>query len=590
MPAGRPDTSHHHVGELTATIVVALLAGAGPAVAVWGHGPVGRRAAVVLLGCTLVWSGLVRLALLDRSWWWVLLVAVPAGLLVVSSMIGRAPGLLAVAGVVVASSAIPPRPGPADAATQPIATCGLLLLCIAEVVWASEGFAIATVALLSLAAVLVASSRLAVGPASSLDRRIAGGASAVSRAGLRQVRTAWSSLRRTLSTICPVSLPAAVAAGSAAVALVLPVVVRLVDDPSARVLSINDYRFHIQEAQLLSVVPLRLPAPHPLFHLSLAVLGPIANYQAAAIVVAGLAAAATGIVLVGVAGRLEPGVTGPNAATLFALVWLVVESPAVVLRALGVGVGPVVGLRVWGSPTELVLVPCALLLLGAAGVVVRGDVARVGGGFGVIVILVVAGLAKPSVLLVLVPAAVIVAVLRSDRSRSRCLTVLRVLVLPAVVLVAAQVIVLTSGSLPSGRSGFELDPLGAAKVAGLPGDLITWVLPCLVLVTMPLVWRRLRHDVEFHLSVTSIGVALPVMALIRETGPRSGDGSLLKLGLIAALLVFTCWLRAVVAEIGRLRGARWDLRASLLVAVLAVLVIAGGASYAVDLGVWSPQA
>ena len=167
-----------------------------------------------------------------------------------------------------------------------------------------------------------------------------------------------------------------------------------------------------------------------------------------------------------------------------------------------------------------------------------------------------------------------------------------VFAVPAVLLVAAQTLFLVYGPMPTGRSGFEIAPFVTVEKAGISADPVFWLLPLVVLATVPLLWRRLRDDTCFGLSAMTIVVAVPAMLLFRETGPRENDFALLKLGYTAGMLVSVFWLRAVFAELRhgmasiRDRSANGPTRTGALVlaGVVAVLVVSGVLAYLQGLG------
>ncbi len=372
--------------------------------------------------------------------------------------------------------------------------------------------------------------------------------------------------------------------------LLLPVFRRLVVDPSAFVAGTNDFAFHIGFAlEHTSFLPPRLPAPHPLFHLSVAAFAPVLGGEWAAVVVACLGVAATALVLVLVGrtpvGSATSGLPLP-AACAFALGWIVIESPTVLWQLATGRDGPFAIVHFWGSPTEVLTVPLAILL-----VLLLGSMADDPGRweqpepwFLLGAALVVGAAAKPSVPLVLVPA-VLVLCLASPRWRSvdRGRLLAR-FVLPAALIAAAQTAFLMWGTVPTGDSGFRFAPLEVARAAGMGSGVIFWSFPLLMLVTTPLLCHRLRGDTCLHLSLLATVVALPPMLLLAETGPRAGDAALLKTGFVGATLVSVFWLRALVAELvdGRRPSAERSGRTATrltLAAVAVLLVVAGVVAY-----------
>lgn len=599
-PSGQPSMPDSQSAELTAPVGGSLgaagawlaawtVAVSGPVARVWDHGDRARMGAALLCVVVAAWLVVLRRAPRDVGGLVVVAAALGVGWAVTIPWLGRAPGIVAGAAALCALGAlVERRPVPSWPARPVRVVVGPLVPVVAgQVVWAATGRPAPTLALFAGGVALLAWYQLAEWPG-RCERR-AGAA----------VVAGWWRAAGVVGELFPLGAPAGRARGPvvawhvlavvASTAAMVPVFRRLVDVPDWMVLDTNDFPFHIRFAvEETSIVPLDVPAPHPLFHLGVALLHPLLGPSTAAVVVVSAAVALTAAALITVVDRPvggEPPMAGAWAAS-FAVVWILAESPTLLLRRLTGDEGPFAILHFWGSPTEVVMVPLAILTALVIGdMVERPDRyhARRGLRVGVVVLVVLTALAKPSLALITAPSIVLLVLVSPRWRAARPRQLLTVVVLPSVVMAVAQTLFLALGPVPTGRSGFAFAPFEVVgEVFALAGPDF-WVLPLLMVVVWFALRPRLRTDPSFQVAVTGLLVALPPMLLLAETGPRADDGALLKLGfaagtMVSVFLLRACWFELRARSTADRRGpVGSDAWRGWVALGFVVLIVAGGA-------------
>lgn len=571
-----------------------------PAAAVWGQGPLQARAAGSLLLLTAAWGAVVASAL-RRSPTLALLAAAGALLPVQlpGSRLGLTSGVVAVA---VAAQVVLALEGP-GVLVPPQRRGRMALLLPAAALTAAAWWCTASIGGVALA--LSGGAALALvylagpealdrwdGPVSRGIDRVAAwsGEGGVRLAGWTRslagrtgsiaagaVRNAGELLRGCWSWIRADRVAAAsYAAGAALVgALVAPMIVRLALDPAARIVTNNDFTSHVRIAREMGLWPIE--GPQFAYQFAVRFLDPVVGTSASPTVLPLVAMAATGAALA-VMGRRgafgRPGL-GTKGALGLCTLFVLSASPAILLHALGwVEPRPVLVLHIWWSPTELLLMPWGVAIVVAFPRIVerveRGVASQADRAL-LVLFASVPTVTKPSLTLVLVPAAMLYVLL--DRCASGTVwTIVRWYVVPAVVVIAWQVSAMRyRAELYDEGGGFVLDPARNLELLGVRrGGWMYWVALLPVVLAIVVGRRRFTRDPAVRLITCCLWFALPLV-LLREDGVRRNDLAMARPATICWTLL---WALTVRFWLGELRD-RWASRTHAR-SLVASLAIAGG--------------
>jgi hypothetical protein len=367
-----------------------------------------------------------------------------------------------------------------------------------------------------------------------------------------------------------------------------PLLTRLISDPTAQHMDTNDFEFHVDLAlRETSWWPFEVPAPHPLFHLGVRALAPLLGGGLATLVVMSAAVSLTMLAVISI-GRYPIGARAgldPVGAAVLALVWLIAESPTALYEWVSGAKAPYAIIHFWGSPTEVVFIPLAFLLTLVVGDMLQQPTRYRGAAPSSLVIglVVLTALAKPSLGLLLAPAAVVV-LLTSKQWRGGTRPVITIFVIPSVLVAIGQTAFLVWGPMPTGRSGFAIAPFDVVGEVVKAGGLPFWVLLAVMGVLAAAVWGQLGSDPCVRLSSIGLLIGMAPMILLKETGPRAEDGALLKLGFAASALLVVFVMRAAAVEL----RDRWSVqgwaavrqrRVATILAMFGVLILSGAVYY-----------
>ena len=385
----------------------------------------------------------------------------------------------------------------------------------------------------------------------------------------------------------------AIACG-AAVALMAPVWWRYSASASA-VTATTDYATHLRVARELRLFPLRITAPHPVFHVMTAVFHSVVSWPAASTMSLSIAVAALVVVMIRVGGRWVAGSAplSPRFSAVCAIGYFVIETPMLVARSLRWG-SPydwATTVHAYHSPTDSFALASSVGLVVGLANVLDGECSerdqRVLG-----VMSVVAGLVKPSMTIALM-AALVPWMATDGRLRRRWATIVRWFLLPSLVVVAAQTLLLEVGSPSLAPAGIAFDPGATVRLLhlGQSSPLILFGF-----AVIPLAWwgagRRFVDDRLVRSSLWAIVGGVFVMLAFRETGARSQDGTFAKPALEAmGVAVIISW-RVLAGQLAERPSRRGRARAAsvrlVLAAALAVAGLAGGVlGYLDAVGAWS---
>lgn len=368
-----------------------------------------------------------------------------------------------------------------------------------------------------------------------------------------------------------------------------PVLWRLIIDPGVTMMDTNDFEFHIRFAvEETEFFPLRISAPYPTFHVAVHALDLVIGSARGALAVMMASVMMTVGALVAIARRPLEGRErlSPAWSAGFAVVWLLAESPTVLYEWLTGADAPYAILHFWGSPTEIVFVPFALVMALVLGDLIerpRRYLESRPAAVGVWALVVLTALAKPSLGVVFAPAALLL-VRAWPKWRSSTRAVIVLFVVPAAVAALAQTAFLMFGPVPTGQSGFVLAPFEVfGQIAGAGGPAF-WLLPLTVLALVPALRGRLAGDPCVQVALLATAVAFVPMLLVKETGPRAEDAALLKLGFAAGTVLIVFVMRAAVVELRdrlarRGSGQRPDWRVPWIGGLLGLLVASGLVAY-----------
>lgn len=568
----------------------AILRWHGPLVV---HPPVGRSGFTALLAIAFVWT--TAATFLGRRWSWLWLsrlTALGATLALTAANVGRLMGAVSIAMVFVAHAVLvdwspgPRSPGRPDA----VAWAALAPLAASSWLWASRADVVATVALLAVTMAAVEVHHRAPNRFDSIRGRGVAVGEALRRRTAETCRAIWNGLsdpdRSGLSW--PV-----VAVAAASVVLMAPVWYRYASSPAALV-GTTDYETHLDAARRLSLIPLRISAPHPAFHAATAVLAPVVGWAWAATLVLSAASASAAVVLLwwGRWGTPDWPPLSRWSAVLAAVGFLLVESPGVAMQLVGVG-----DIRDWStvvhayhSPTDSMAVGISLALVLLVARSVASSTMRTRRVGRLLSAVSFASLVtKPSMALALLPVVVVSSAAPRWRKEGISSFLWRWLIAPTVVGLMAQTLLLEIGTPDLSPSGVVIEPFATVRVLELDRSgplLVSWVL---VVVLAGLIGRRFFKEPAVWLSLGSALVGAVILVLFRETGVRAEDGAFAKPALMASFAVYVVAWRFVLGEVrDRWRSQRWGAFANLwVVSVMAfgiVSAVGGVAAYLEALG------
>lgn len=358
------------------------------------------------------------------------------------------------------------------------------------------------------------------------------------------------------------------AAATAIVALWSPVLWRLSTTSRSeyRVLGINDYELHVDIAARFTPVPGEIEAPHLLYHAITRAAGWIIGTPAASVFT--LACAMT-LTLVAVVRLLEVPLQDRRTlrswvAMVLGASYFLFETPTLILLHIG-WVDPATPFQTvhwWGNPTWLVGLPFAFLalpeLVRAARLTSQpppGSRALV----GLLGLVVLGALAKPSFAVVLIPAIPVFLVLtRAPLGAYRDLGLFAVL--PATAIVVWQTWFINAGTSDAFGSRFVFDPIVQPPFGWARAGVVYWV-PLYVVVLAVVVTRGgFLKERMVQLVLVCTAFAVPLMLTVTEAGERAGHGNLAVPTQVCAALMFVLALRSCAIEVQTAvtRRSRWS--------------------------------
>lgn len=379
-----------------------------------------------------------------------------------------------------------------------------------------------------------------------------------------------------------------------------PVFRRLVSDLSNIAYGYNDYGIHLEMAARVRLFPPTVVTPHPIFHVLAAAFGVVLGAQLGAVAALCVGAGAGAVLLYWIARQpVAPLPALPRAlAAAVALYETFFETPVTALNALGWLDHPrtYMNLHPWASPTDVVAVPIAVavvVVMARSMEAPRADWFRPTPPRLLLLAATVAGgLAKPTVLLALLPAFVLYALIGGPGLKNRITTLLWSVV-PAAVLFAWQLWIIKSRPLAVeiGYStyGIEFAPFRYVGFLGFgpDGPWLFW--PSLLWVVLA-AWaggRAFWRHPWIRLCLCALPGVSVLAFFLAETGNQAADMNLVR-SLTYALVPLTYFSVILLAQAllrwfrqgpDRGRVPLW-IPAS---AVLAVLWAIGGLFMYVDL-------
>jgi hypothetical protein len=584
----------------TALLLARGVVGDGPLTV---SGPVAAEGLSALLVICSLWSATATAARHRPMIVWLLRVlAVLSVLWVSGSSIGRSVGLVAIASVMVAHAALVTwRPFPSSPRrARHVAWIALPPLVLSQIVWAAFAMPAPTIALLLSALGVVqlhqderwGFDERYEGWASRLETRRRGGISRIQAVGdrgrsavLRPSDGARSVRRPTFPGFD--RWDAAIILVS--VAMMAPIWYRFSSSPSAAI-GTSDFETHLRVAGELSLIPLRITAPHFGYHLPVAVLTPLIGAVAASVLVLSVGVGVTTAVLIWI-GRsrfAERAGLSSNVARAAALLFFLIESPSVIARSLTLGepYDWATTIHAYYNPTDTLAVGFSLLQLGLVARVLRPGAnldGRVGRQLAIVTI--VSATVKPSMTLVLLCASVPSIWSLGGPAGRTTRHLARYFALPGAIVVVGQTLLLQIGSADLPEAGIAVELLGTWRVLQL--DRAGPLLFSAMLVVPLCLWagaRRYVREPMVMLSLWGLLGGVAVLLLFRETGERSMDGTFAKPAFMAASVLAVVSWRFLAGEASAWWGQRRTSPALPLwlvatAAFLAVNLVAGVLSY-----------
>jgi len=554
--------------------------------------------------------------------------------------IGRAPAIVAITSVVLASSfaSVDRRPGPTGRIDA--GWVGLFGLVAAGAWWYQYGgLAVVAALLLLLAALAVASNagtisilridawagthlegagcyvgratRMASASAthgtlatsraaSKAARRIAVSSRDRARVTTQELvarsRCGGERARRTVPVLWE-RWAAPVAIGTVIGAVSIPIWWALAGPDPRLQAQINDLPNHIVVSHEFQLWPPHTYSPHLMFAALLRLATIVFSDRAAATLVLAVAYGATGSVLYRIARRPADDREGLGAwgSLWLPMSFLLVESPAL-LRSAGagtwdrpfldpLGTAPQLWvLHTWSSPTSVLLLPFALALVSTIVELTwtaRPDASRPRPATWKIASLTLfATVAKPPVTLVLIVAVPLTWLLSSARRSMPWRALTFGLLVPGATVVAVQTAFLASGVNPREQTTWRWDPFWLVDFAQLTRPII-WVPALLPIAATVVGGRRYLATTSIRLSLVGVSVAFVPTFLLRETGSHANHANLAWTMIFALILLELYSIDFLVREVADLAGRRREptpaaIAALAVVGVLAVAAFCAG--------------
>lgn len=544
----------------------------------------GRPSAVVLVASAVwawIWSAPVRRRLPAAAWAGSLGACAAATLFLTVPESGRAPAIVALSSVALASSLV----WASDVST-PLESgsrrdprwLGLVALAAVQVAWwatGSNGLVLGS--LLAMAAIVSAprmvgsraglrSARVLGTASHALGRRMRAARRAMGAASDRAAHSIRSLRARARHTPPePVDVAAAASLFVLAAGISAPVWWALAK-PAARFTgAINDLPNHILVAAEFRLWPPHTYSPHFLFPMLLRAVGTVAADRAAATVVLSIAFGSTAIVLYWIGRRRTAGGSAlPRpAAYLLGLTPVVLESPALLVpaglalwqrpRIDPIGTGPQLWvLHSWASPTSVLLLPFALALsvrlfdLTAAATGDSTD--RRAPAWQLLALTVLATVAKPAVTIVAVVAVPLLWWLRRVRDKASWAVLVGAVVVPGGAIAALQALFTASGANPLEHTSWTWDPFWLVGAAELYRPVL-WV-PAILPLAAVLGWRgRYLRETSTQVLAAFVAVSFVPTFLLRETGRHSIHANLAWTMVFSLVLLLVFTLRFLLEQL-----------------------------------------
>lgn len=518
------------------------------------------------------------------------MVPILAGSILVVSYLGRAPWLVSVVFVIVTSESL--RPALTTNACFAPLCFGMPWLLCSSIVWSATQDLLVTVLLVGLSAVSLVLFYYEPCIYCRLADRI-----------LRQTRKACAYLAGRTWTSDPDFQRHAWTAVAAVIASTLsyPVFYRMATDANARIFGFNDYPIHLKLASDFTWAPLRVSAPHPIFHGSASAFRSILGGDLG-VVAALMAATAALVVSISLLAHDASGPKGSQALwwpAVLGFTVVVMESPVALLNSLGILTpqSPFAFLHPWSSPTDTVALPLTFLLVRSMirfrSRPNRGVMTPDGYAVSLLITTVLATLAKPAVALTLLPGYALMC-LTSRSRRSRWLFEFLIWSgLPAFFIMLWQFWFLKTDAAAAvagfGDYGFTWEPFRFLPLMGFgPGSSWKWLWfsGMWIIVAFWAGGRKFISNSLVKLALASLLASLPAALLLGEKGVHAADGNLLK-------PMFFAWNVTVVMSVidlaprvyGALINKRRTQRQPRWVAVAVILAaasVAGGIAVYLD--------
>lgn len=382
----------------------------------------------------------------------------------------------------------------------------------------------------------------------------------------------------------------------------VPVFLRLVSDLSNTAYGYNDYGIHLElAATRFSWIPFAVALTHPVFHGLAALFAAVLGDDLGAVAALCLGAGGGAIVLYWIARRPHGSAQAlpRGLAAGLALYLTLFETPVAALNALGWLDHPrtYANLHPWANPTDVVALPLTLLLVCA---MVRAAASTSPGWFQptrprllLALATVAGGLAKPAVLLALLPAFGLYTLLGGAGLRRRLATAVPWCAVPGVAVLVWQFWMIKTRPLAVevgyDTYGIEFAPFRYVGFLGFgrDGPWLFW--PSILWVALA-AWaggRDFWRHPPIRLSLCALPGVSVLAFLVSETGNQAADMNLIRT-LAYALLPLICFSVVYLAQLvaRRLReppqhaGRPWWIPAA---AVMAALWAVGGLFMYLDL-------
>lgn len=303
------------------------------------------------------------------------------------------------------------------------------------------------------------------------------------------------------------------------------------------VLGINDYPLHIESARSLSLLPLHLNVPEFLFHLAArggqVVVGPRLGPVAALVGFIAITYMSL-VVLMREPSRHEAQVLPRRTAELVAAGYFFLESPVLILLTIHAlsPTTPFFAVHWWGNPTFVASLPFTFLALPLISRAIESSElgterwVSLRDRCTLALVVVLGTLAKPTFTLVLLPALPIYLIAVRRCTAVTFWRLARSAVAPVAAVVLWQTWFLGSGQSGEFRSGwtieFFVEPIFGWHRMG-PAF---WSPLVLVLLAAWSSAGRFLRERSVQLVLVALGVALPLMLTVRETGDKAGVGNM----------------------------------------------------------------